>query len=80
MPSSYPSRLSSRDRKARASSSSIAKTRSTSPRCTGVDTYRGLRVLESGLEAGQRVIVEGIQLVRQGQTVDVDSQCRSRSS
>src|SRR5262249_2925548 len=35
-----------------------------------VDTYQGLRVLESGLEAGQRVIVEGIQLVRQGQAVD----------
>ncbi len=38
---------------------------------SGVDTYRGLRVLESGLEAGQRVIVEGVQLVRQGQKVDV---------
>jgi RND family efflux transporter MFP subunit len=35
----------------------------------GVDTYRGLRVLESGLEAGRKVIVEGVQLVRQGQTV-----------
>ncbi len=34
-----------------------------------VDSYRGLRVLESGLEAGQRVIVEGVQLVRAGQTV-----------
>src|SRR5262249_9024578 len=34
-----------------------------------VDTYQGLRVLESGLESGQRVIVEGIQLVRQGQVV-----------
>ncbi len=37
---------------------------------SGVDTYRGLRVLESGLEPGQRVIVEGVQLVRQGQKVD----------
>jgi RND family efflux transporter MFP subunit len=36
---------------------------------TGVDSYRGLRVLEVGLEAGQRVIVEGVQLVRQGQKV-----------
>ena len=36
---------------------------------TGIDTYRGLRVLEAGLEAGQRVIVEGVQLVRQGQIV-----------
>ncbi len=35
----------------------------------GIDTYRGLRVLESGLESGQRVIVEGVQLVRQGQIV-----------
>jgi membrane fusion protein, multidrug efflux system len=37
---------------------------------TGVDSYRGLRVLEAGLESGQRVIVEGVQLVRQGQKVD----------
>ena len=36
----------------------------------GIDSYRGLRVLESGLEAGEKVIVEGIQLVRQGQYVD----------
>ena len=36
---------------------------------SGVDSYRGLRVLEAGLEAGQTVIVEGVQLVRQGQTV-----------
>ena len=35
-----------------------------------VDDYQGLRVLESGLEAGQRVIVDGIQLVRPGQTVE----------
>jgi membrane fusion protein (multidrug efflux system) len=35
-----------------------------------VDTYQGLRVLESGLEAGQKVIVAGIQLVRPGQTVN----------
>ncbi len=34
-----------------------------------VDHYRGLRVLESGLEPGQKVIVEGIQLVRPGQVV-----------
>ncbi len=34
-----------------------------------VDDYQGLRVLESGLEAGQKVIVEGIQLVRPGQVV-----------
>ena len=36
-----------------------------------VDDYQGLRVLESGLEAGQKVIVEGIQLVRPGQDVEV---------
>jgi membrane fusion protein (multidrug efflux system) len=35
-----------------------------------VDDYQGLRVLESGLEAGQKVIVDGIQLVRPGQTVE----------
>ena len=35
-----------------------------------VDQYRGLRVLESGLEAGQAVVVEGIQLVRPGQVVE----------
>jgi membrane fusion protein, multidrug efflux system len=34
-----------------------------------IDHYRGLRVLESGLEPDQRVIVEGIQLVRTGQAV-----------
>jgi len=34
-----------------------------------IDDYQGLRVLESGLDAGQRVIVEGIQLVRPGQVV-----------
>ncbi len=37
-----------------------------------IDDYQGLRVLESGLTAGQRVIVEGIQLVRPGQTVAVE--------
>jgi membrane fusion protein, multidrug efflux system len=32
--------------------------------------YEGLRVLEDGLEAGQRIIVDGIQLVRADQFVD----------
>jgi RND family efflux transporter MFP subunit len=32
-------------------------------------TYEGLRVLESGLEPGQAVIVEGMQMVRAGMTV-----------
>jgi RND family efflux transporter MFP subunit len=32
-------------------------------------TQEGLRVLESGLEPGQQVIVEGLQLVRTGMTV-----------
>jgi membrane fusion protein, multidrug efflux system len=34
-----------------------------------VDNYKGLRVLESGVEPNQKVIVEGIQLVRPGQVV-----------
>jgi membrane fusion protein (multidrug efflux system) len=36
---------------------------------SAVDVYEGLRVLASGLEPGQRVIVEGIQLVRPDQVV-----------
>jgi membrane fusion protein (multidrug efflux system) len=40
----------------------------------GLDSYRGLRVLEAGLEAGRRVIVEGVQLVRQGQKVELVSE------
>jgi RND family efflux transporter MFP subunit len=36
-------------------------------------TYEGLRVLESGLQAGQKVIVEGLQLVRTGMTVKTRS-------
>jgi membrane fusion protein (multidrug efflux system) len=35
-----------------------------------IDQYRGLRVLESGVEPGQRVIVQGIQLARVGQAVE----------
>ncbi|MDR3622333.1 MAG: efflux RND transporter periplasmic adaptor subunit [Paludisphaera borealis] len=35
-------------------------------------TYEGLRVLESGLEPGQSVIVEGLQLVRAGSTVKAE--------
>jgi RND family efflux transporter MFP subunit len=35
----------------------------------GTTTYEGLRVIESGLEPGQRVIVEGLQLARAGITV-----------
>ncbi len=34
-----------------------------------VDVYQGLRVFQSGLESGQKVIVEGIQLVRPDQVV-----------
>jgi multidrug efflux pump subunit AcrA (membrane-fusion protein) len=37
-----------------------------------IDSYRGMRVIRSGLESGQRVIVEGIQLVRPGQAVKVE--------
>ncbi len=36
-------------------------------RVTAADTYKGLRVITSGLEPGDRVLVEGIQLVRPGQ-------------
>jgi membrane fusion protein (multidrug efflux system) len=35
-----------------------------------VDVYEGLRVLEAGLESGQEVVVEGIQLVRPEQVVE----------
>jgi len=34
-----------------------------------IDRHEGLVVIERGLEAGQRVVVEGIQLARPGQTV-----------
>jgi hypothetical protein len=37
-----------------------------------LDTVEGLRVLESGLNEGDRVIVKGIQLVRPGQVVKVE--------
>jgi membrane fusion protein, multidrug efflux system len=39
-------------------------------RVNPVDVYQGLRVFDSGLESGQKVIVEGIQLVRPGQKVE----------
>jgi RND family efflux transporter MFP subunit len=35
-------------------------------------TYEGLRVLESGVEPGQQVIVEGLQLVRAGTAVKAE--------
>lgn len=38
-----------------------------------LDTYQGLRVLGSGVEAGQKVIVEGLQLVRPGQEVKTET-------
>ena len=44
-----------------------------------VDDYQGLRVLEAGLEAGQKVIVEGIQLVRT-QAGQARRLCHSKSS
>jgi membrane fusion protein, multidrug efflux system len=34
-----------------------------------IEVYQGLEVLDSGLEPGQKVIVEGIQLVKPGQVV-----------
>ncbi len=36
-------------------------------------TYRGLRVIESGLEPGARVIVDGLQLIRPGSQVKVEA-------
>ncbi len=36
------------------------------------DTYQGLKVVKSGLKAGQKVIVEGLQSVRQGVTVKTE--------
>jgi membrane fusion protein (multidrug efflux system) len=47
-----------------------AKNRVEAAKVQPVDHYRGLRVLESGIEPDQRVIVEGIQLVRPGQPVE----------
>jgi membrane fusion protein (multidrug efflux system) len=43
-----------------------------SVKVTPIDDYQGLRVLESGLEAGQRVIVDGLQFVKPGQVVDAE--------
>jgi multidrug efflux pump subunit AcrA (membrane-fusion protein) len=37
-----------------------------------IDDFEGLRVLESGVNVGDKVIVEGIQLVRPGQEVAVE--------
>jgi multidrug efflux pump subunit AcrA (membrane-fusion protein) len=36
-----------------------------------IDTYQGLRVIDDGLEPGQRVVVEGLQLIRPGIKVKV---------
>ena len=43
-------------------------------------THEGLRVLESGLEPGQRVIVEGLQLVRAGMTVKAEPAAARRAA
>jgi multidrug efflux pump subunit AcrA (membrane-fusion protein) len=37
---------------------------------SAVDVYQGLSVLETGLQEGQRVIVDGIQMARPGQFVE----------
>ena len=37
-----------------------------------LDTYEGLLAVESGLEPGQKVVVEGTQLVRPGQIVQAE--------
>ncbi len=70
MPSSSPSRRSSRARKGSRVYVVDAQNKVEVAKVKPVDDYQGLRVLESGLEAGQKVIVEGIQLVRPGQVVE----------
>ncbi len=70
MPSSSRSKRSSKARKGRASIVVDAANKVQVAKVSPVDDYQGLRVLESGLEAGQKVIVEGIQLVRPGQVVE----------
>ena len=37
-----------------------------------LDDYQGFRIVQSGLEPGQRVIAEGVQLARPGETVNVE--------
>jgi membrane fusion protein (multidrug efflux system) len=37
-----------------------------------IDTYRGMKVIESGLEPGQKVIVDRLQFVRRGMKVTPD--------
>jgi hypothetical protein len=37
-----------------------------------IDVYRGMRVIKAGLQPGQKVIVEGLQLVRPEQEVKVE--------
>ncbi len=39
-------------------------------------TYQGLRVIDSGLEPGQKVVVEGLQMVRPGVTVKLEEVSR----
>ena len=69
MPSSFRSRLSLEGQEGTRVFVIDAQNKVDVAKVSGVDSYRGLRVLEAGLEAGQTVIVEGVQLVRQGQTV-----------
>lgn len=45
-------------------------------RVKATQTYRGLRVIESGLRPGQAVVVEGIQLVRPGMKVKAEEVSR----
>ena len=55
---------------ARGSMSSTPQNKVQVVKVKPVDVYQGLRVLESGLESGQKVVVEGIQLVRPDQIVE----------
>lgn len=41
-------------------------------RVQALETYKGLRVIDSGLEPGQRVIVAGLQMARPGTLVQVE--------
>ena len=71
MPSSFPSRLSSKGQEGTRVFVVDAQNKVDVAKVTGVDSYRGLRVLEVGPRSRvSRVIVEGVQLVRQGQTVE----------
>jgi RND family efflux transporter MFP subunit len=47
---------------------------------TPAETYRGLRVIDAGLRPGQKVIVEGTQLVRRGSKVEAEVEAAESSA